>query len=137
MIKTTTVENYDNAVYNTPGGDDTKDKVFLLSQLEVIESDYGFADTYDEYDVKRRCAPSGYAIARGTWVDTFFDNDYKTADGLGTGSWWLRSPGGDADIACLVYDNGNVNSYGHYVYSDDRDGHGVGVRPALVLNLKS
>ncbi|MCR5521153.1 MAG: DUF6273 domain-containing protein [Lachnospiraceae bacterium] len=45
LIKTTTVENFDNPdpEYKTPGGNDTKDKVFLLSQLEMIDSDLGFS----------------------------------------------------------------------------------------------
>ena len=133
MIKTNTVENYDNAVYNTAGGNDTKDKVFLLSQLEMIESDYGFADTYDEYDINRRCAPSNYAIARGVW----YSDSYKTANELGACYWWLRSPGIDADCACFVGNYGYVDSDGLEVDYDYGISSAYGVRPALVLNLKS
>ena len=136
MIKTTTVENYDNVVYNTAGGNDTKDKVFLLSQLDMIESDYGFSDTYDEYEVKRRCTPSNYAVARGTYVYDY--KEFRTEDDEATSYWWLRSPGGNACFACCVDYGGGVYSDGSrvhngYGYSDV----GVGVRPALVLNLKS
>ncbi len=80
MIKTTNVENYDNAVFNTPAGKDTKDKVYLLSQLESIETDYGFSDNYEKADINRRCAPLDYAVARG--VVGFDDRGYfNTADG--------------------------------------------------------
>lgn len=135
MIKTTTVENYDNAEYNTAGGKDTKDKVFLLSQLEMIESGYGFAETYDEDDVNRMCAPSNYAIARGTG----YSDRYKTADGQGACYWWLRSPGITKGHACCV-NMGRVIS--DLTVDWGKDTHGpsainIGVRPALILNLKS
>ena len=131
MIKTTTIENYDNAEYNSVGGNDTKDKVFLMSQLEMIESDYGFAETYKEYDIKRRCAPTNYVIARGIHSDF----DYKTVDGLDACFWWLRTPGYDSHHACYVYCAGGVTSFGNDVEYDYYDY--IGVRPALVIDLKS
>ena len=140
MIKITTVENHDNTLYNTPGGDDTKDKVFLLSQLEMIESGYGFADSYDEEDVSRRCAPSNYAKARGAGV--WYNKDYKTIDGLLACNWWLRSPGRFASRAAYVGIIGSVGSDGYDVpgYYYDIEGYysiNLAVRPALVLSLKS
>ncbi len=141
MIKTTTVENYDNAVNGTAGGNDTKDKVFLLSQLEMINSDYGFDESYDTHDVNRRCAPTAYAIAQGTL--TLTDSYDPTSDGE-TCIWWLRSPGDGAHNACIVNYYGNVLSGGNGV------GQGrvqsiygsihydcIGVRPALHINLNS
>ena len=129
MIKTTTVENYDNAVYGTAGGNDTKDKVFLLSQLEMINSDYGFDESYDAYDVNRRCAPTAYAIAQGTYADSY----YQTSYGENTCWWWLRSPGYEAGSVCRVYSDGGVGSLGIIYY----DFVGSGVRPALYINLNS
>lgn len=134
MIKTTTVENYDNAVYDTPGGKDTKDKIFLLSQLEMIEPDYGFAETYAEYDINRRCAPSIYNKAR----EVYYHDDYKTADGLETCYWWLRTPGkaGRGIHMCYVNRDGNVGSSNSFIDYGCGYYDGNGVRPALVISLK-
>lgn len=151
MIKTTTVENYDNAVYGTAGGNDTKDKIFLLSQLEMINTDYGFDESYDANDVNRRCAPTAYAIAQGTDTGSYFKpyKTYKTSDGENTCCWWLRSPGyyNNSSLeycACKVYFYGDVHTYGTRVacYVDllgfrDEDGERLGVRPALHINLNS
>lgn len=133
MIKTTTIENFDNAVYKTAGGNDTKDKVFLLSQLEMINSDFGFSENYDDYDMNRRCALAWYKNKEGSGSN-------QTADGEYTCWWWLRSPGYDASSACCVNYRGYVSSGGYSVsgvgYSSDSD-YGAGVRPALYINLNS
>ncbi len=131
LIKTTTVENFDNPKYKTPGGNDTKDKVFLLSQLEMIDSDLGFSEEYETYDVNRRCAPTNYAVARGAYAYTGTDEEYKTKSGEGACDWWLRSPGSYADFAASVLNYGYVHSFGFYVLDDSN-----GVRPALIINLK-
>ena len=127
LIKTTTVENFDNPEYNTPAGNATKDKVFLLSMLDMIESDYGFSEKYDTYDQNRRCAPTAYAIARDIWCRL----DYETKDDEATCCWWLRSPGSDANRAADVGYLGYAYTDGGSVYNDDN-----GVRPALYINLK-
>lgn len=133
MIKTTKVKNFDNAVYNTPGGNSTKDKVFLLSQLEMIESDYGFDGSYDTYDINRRCAPSEYAVAQGAYQYQGTIEDGFTADKKGACGWWLRSPGDCSYGAAYVGFSGYVGSSGSYVVGD----FGDAVRPALWINLKS
>ncbi len=128
LIKTTTVENFDNPEYNTPAGNDTKDKVFLLSMLDMIESDYGFSEKYGTHDQNRRCVPTAYAIARNIG----YSSSFKTKDGEATCGWWLRSPGDIASLAALVGIFGDVLAGGFDV-SDDFLG---GVRPALYINLK-
>ena len=127
MIKVTMVENYDNVVYKTAGGNDTKDRIFLLSQLEMINSDYGFSDSYDEYDINRRCAPTAYVIARGIEIGSF----YKTSDDENTCRWWLRTPGLQPYAAALVGSNGIVSPNGEHVYDNE-----CGVRPALYISIK-
>ncbi|MBR4342938.1 MAG: hypothetical protein IKP88_09595 [Lachnospiraceae bacterium] len=148
MIKTTTVENYDNAEKDTPGGEDTNDKVFLLSQLDIIESDYGFADKYAVTDINRRCAPSNYAIVRGVFYDNVAkDDEFFTAEGLRTCVWWLRTPGTNNKKVCCTYNVGCVVGYGFSVSRDynHRDfqeiDYGsiliIGVRPAMCINIES
>ncbi len=131
MIRSTAVKNEDNPEYETEGGKDTKDKVFLLSISDLVNTKYGFDSYMGKYDINRRCAPTDYAVAQGAWQhnrDTLTSG--YTADDIGACSWWLRSPGIDADFAAYVDIYGYVSKLGS-------DGGGdYGVRPALFINLK-
>ncbi len=131
MIKNTIIENFDNTESGTTGGNDTKDKVFLLSQLEMIKSDYGFDESYDENDVKRRCALTAYAMEQGKIVQGINNVRWKTSDGAYTDGWWLRTSGFRGKYAAYVCADGSVNSDGCVVSFD-----GIGVRPALYITLK-
>ena len=126
MIKKVTLENFDNPIYNTPGGNDTKDKVFLLSMFDMRNMDYGFSDSYGTEDQNRRCGATVYAKAAGVYTNS----SYKTKDGENACYWWLRSPGPRANGAAYVNCYGTVYDYGGFV-SDDI----LGVRPALYINL--
>ncbi|MBR4345204.1 MAG: hypothetical protein IKP88_21280 [Lachnospiraceae bacterium] len=143
MIKTTKVENYDNAVYGTPGGNDTKDKVFLLSQLDSINPDYGFSEEYDplEHDVNRLCVPTAYAIMQGVYTDKNILIFLNHAIEESSCDWWLRTPGGsnwnEKGLACYVDMLARVGSA--YVNNDTNGvcNSSKGVRPALCISLKS
>ena len=115
-IQTSLIKNEDNSEYGTSGGNDTEDKVFLLSEKE--------ADTLFSDEEERIAKATEYAEKLG--VDINENSEEKGA------WWWLRSPGNDSFYAALV------NYYGWV----DGDGIGVncnvyGVRPALHLNLQS
>ena len=119
-ILMTTVDNSDrqgNSKWNTNGGNDTNDKLFLLSYAE--------AGAYFSNDDDRMCAPTDYAIAQGAMLS----DRYKT-DGRATGLWWLRSPGLIQDFAASVDNDGSRH---HNLVDND----GVCVRPAFWLNLES
>ena len=119
-ILMTTVDNSDrqgNGKWNTNGGNDTNDKLFLLSYAE--------AGAYFSNDDDRMCAPTDYAIAQGAKLS----DRYKT-DGRATGLWWLRSPGLIQDFAASVDNDGSRH---HNLVDND----GVCVRPAFWLNLES
>lgn len=128
-IVNSSLENADNIVYGISGGNNTTDKVFLLSESDVWNTDkaksYGFVKDGDIYDEARRCQGSTYAKAMGMWSDT--NTDYA-----GNGWWWLRSPGYSSNYAMNVdllgWVDGNGRGVSHY---DD------GIRPALNLNLSS
>ena len=110
-INITEIVNQDDPDYGTEGGNNTSDKIFLLSLSEVSEQQdgekYGFLD-----DRMRACENSTFSEAF-SW-------------------WWLRSPGSDGSNAAGVYNNGWVDRYGNNVnYNYD------GVRSALHLNLSS
>ena len=131
-IKTTKVENRNNIHYGSAGqgGNDTSDKIFLLSEREVYNTDdakkYGFVLDGEVYDEARRCKCSTYAYAMGTWRN-MEDSEYN-----GNALWFLRSPGGSCygDVTA-VYDFGRVNSGGTSIFSDHS------VRPAIHLDLSS
>ena len=111
-IKTTLVINEDNPEYGTEGGNNTNDKVYLLSIQEAKNSLYGFSNNTTR-------EASGTAYAEGIY-------------GSLSGWWWLRSPGDDSSIAANVIGSGYVS----------RDGNSVNdnyyaVRLALHLNLSS
>jgi len=106
------VPAHNNPEYSTAPGNDTKDKVFLLSVKEVLQ--------YLKTDNERMCYP-------GPWVES------KMADEeTGTCWWWLRSPGESGGRAASVNYDGSVNNYGDGV---DGDGSTNVVRPACWVDL--
>ena len=123
-IKTTLVVNEDNPEYCTEGGNNTNDKLYLLSIQEAMNSSYGFSS--ERYDSETREAKNTeYAKEQGKWTS---END----EYVGNGYWWLRSPGDLSIDVAFVGDNGFVVYYGNYV-----DYNNNAARPALHLNLSS
>lgn len=105
-------QNHDNSEYNTTGGEDTLDKIFLLSIDEVQK--------YFKDDDARKCKPTPYAKMRGV-------NSYH-----GFCCWLLRSPGYSQHNAAYVLIGGGVCTLGFSVnYDNDA------ARAALWLNLAS
>lgn len=114
-ILTTNVTADANPDYDTDAGNDTEDKVFLLSIEE--------ANRYFKYDSERQCIPTEYAKANGAYT-------YEI-DGASNCFWWLRSQGGYSNkSASVVNSDGTVSKYGNAV-DDNRDC----VRPAMWISL--
>ena len=117
-IEETWLTNPDNSEYGTEGGNDTQDKVFLLS-MEELEWYFPL----DENGENRHSAvrPTAYALERG-------------AGGWNTGGkwnhgycrYWLRSPGEVQDKATFGFIAGYVFHPGMLVSHDD-----LAVRPAI------
>ncbi len=119
-ILTTTVDNSSSQGYwSTSGGNNTQDKIFLLSYAEVNKY---FGVTYH---TKSIVAPTAYAEAQGAYASS----SNKTADGNSAGWWWLRSPGLNQNYAARVIPVGSLDYYVDY--------EGGCVRPALWVNLES
>ena len=127
-IRTTNVVNDDNPEYGTEGGNNTSDKVYLLSIDEVTNPAYGFSSDDSKHDESRKAKNTEYTKAQGTYTAT--DGEYA-----GNGNWWLRSPGHNCDDASYVgIDNYvDVDRFGDYVYSNLIKA----ARPALHLSLSS
>ncbi len=127
-IKTSTVVNANNPWYGTSGGNNTNDKLFLLSNSEVMNPAYGFSSDYSNNDTARRAQGTDYAKSNGLYV--YNSNPYS-----GNSGWWLRTPGDYQYTACTVDYYGSVSTHNNYYY--DVSIPIVGVRPAFKLNLTS
>ena len=125
-IKTTNVVNHDNPEYGTEGGNDTTDKVYLLSLDEVENSSYGFV-SHNSTSATRVAVNTAYTAGGGEIRSEYMNSAGKAED------WWLRSSGSyGSDYASCVRGNGSVHAGGDGVDYDK-----YGVRPALHLNLKA
>lgn len=122
----TTIRIASNTSYATPGSNDTRDRVFLLSEGELYVSGYGFTTSQrDRCDDACRCKASDYAHAVGASRST-------SSDRYGSCFWWLRPGGINANGGCYVNSRGIVNRFGNHVLNSD-----YAVRPALNLDLSS
>lgn len=105
--------------YYCAGGNETKDKVYLLS-LSEIRDYYGVGpEEYDKYRMEE-------------WdLDTYSEFCDTASNGIllapGTDGWWLRSPGHASYTAALVLHTGAVYVNEHF----DVDCDFMGVRPVI------
>ena len=86
----------DHLVYSsgTPGGADTEDKIYLLSDREF--------NRYFANDELRIGIPTSYAKANGAYINP--DN--------GNSWWWLRSPGISPRTPLCISSTGSIYKYG-------------------------
>jgi len=123
-IIATTLKNSNNPWYGTAGGNDTTDKVFLLSIDEALHY-FGDSGEMDKQQISELV------------VDDQFNTERiaKTQDGEASW-WWFRSPGlyfylcGHHILTATVSADGSLGVCGDYVSNE----YG-GVRPALWLKL--
>lgn len=105
---------------NGNAGDPTTDQIFLLSEQEVTDSNYGFTD-YNVYGSgnDRIKVPTDFAVAVGAYK--------KSGDFAGNGRWMLRSPTPSAGgVHVVVYDGDPTTIR----FVTDKD---VGIVPALCV----
>lgn len=109
------------------GGNNTKDKIFLLSVVEAHNADYGFS-SFDMpgIDTTRKRKNTAYAEKQGAYEAEYWEFAKYTGEGF----WWLRTPG-------------ESNYKAAYAYGDDGYSYGTlvdyehAICPALHLNLSS
>ena len=129
LIRTTTLKNYNNATFGTFGGNDTKDKVFLLSERDVMNEKYGFNSWGSIHDINRRCAPTDFAIAQALLKGR--EEEFLTKDNDYAYNWWLRTPGYLDYEAAFVADSGGTLSGG-----DNVNSFMICVRPAMWIKIE-
>lgn len=122
-VKTTVVVNEDNLEHRTEGGNNTNDKVYLLSAQEAMTLSYGFPP-YNMSEKAREAKNTKYINEQGV------NKGY--GEWVGNGYWWLRTPGNQKNTAAVVNFSGYIVMDGDYVYSESPY-----VRPVLHLNLSS
>ena len=120
-VAETDVVTENSPEFGTPGGSDTKDKVFLLSLAEAINTVYGFTNSYD---------PTGTRVSLNTDYAKECSTDYY-GNSYSVGEWWLRSPGRDGFDAVYIENDGSVYEYGLRVFHE----YPCVVRPALNVKL--
>lgn len=125
VIQLTEVKNDDNTKYGTEGGNDTKDKIFLLSEQEATTADYGFVGEWKS-DEARRKRSSTYTKAKGAFSTEANDRRYA-----GVCCWWLRTPDDNANEALIVDMTGSVILGNNVTYKWDA------VSPVLNLDLSN
>ena len=110
-VLTVTVDNgRQQSIYRKDGGAVTEDRVFLLSDTEVLR--------YFPVRKSRACTPTAYALSRGAYRHERYDD----------GWWWLRSPGRSATFAsCVNYLGTFYHNHVHNTYDM--------VRPAFWIDL--
>ena len=113
----TPVDNsVDQGIYGTDNGNDTSDKIFLLSHAE--------AKKYFHSDSARRCQTTPYAESQAIYTYHGIVNERKEY-----AWWWLRSLGSSNKWGGRVQDDGRIDG-DYYV-----DYAGFSVRPAMWIDL--
>lgn len=121
-----------NPKYEAEQGDDTEDKIFLLSIKE--------AEEYFKSDEDRLCKPTKYVKAKKFSTLKSLVLEYrkknegqkKPKEPFCNYWWWLRTAGSRESLTSYVYADGSIIYYG-LSYSND----GGCVRPALWISLES
>ena len=99
----------------TPGfranpGNDTRDRVFLLSGREA-----------EKYLSEAGTSPTKYVVSKHSEIPEDYDGNY---------GWWIRSPGNEGNTAVFVGPNGLIERDNEFWATST-----CGVRPALWIDL--
>lgn len=100
-ILTTHVHTIDNEEFGTTGGNDTDDKVYLLS-LDEVRRFYGIDSMEENFFSNLFARATEYTMSKGVWLEI---------EGSDKCWWWLRSSGGSLTRA------GEVGSLGYLSYN--------------------
>lgn len=123
-VETTDVTTADNRWSQQPGGNDTKDKIYLASIEEMLNPVYGFSSDPAEGDT-RKITVSDYVDNGGT----------PTQPPAGYISYWLRSPGASQGKPAQVGHWGEGEILTEPSVMLERAESYLGVRPVMHVDL--
>lgn len=106
------------------------DQVFLLSKADVLTEAYGYLYGAAKDDEERRCAPSTYAFAMGSYLYQGVSEETHRYDG--NCWWWLLDAGSEQNRAAGIAKDGSISEYGRSVHYKNNV-----VRPAIYVDLNS
>ena len=140
IIAETEVRTKPNPICGNNPGNDTKDRLFLLSADEVVKY---FTEKYgnplsdyrtdcimcDITDLRQQYHDLGNFSAKADilMADVF---DEKINIGRYAYQWWLRTPGSEQKKVCVVTPDGRIDFGGVSSSADE-----IGVRPAMWIDL--
>ena len=119
-IITTKVDADTNPQWGFAPGNETDDKVFVLSISEL--------ESTILYKEGRKSIPTQYAVAQGAYAN----GSFTAKAGEATCWTWLRTPGKGLNYAAYISYDGSVNYSGNRVSNNS-----CAVRPALWIELDS
>lgn len=132
-IPSVTVINEDNPQYGTEGGNDTQDKIYLLSISEAKNESYGFTEKFMLTDYLSRAREGVNTTYLNYALYDCIPDGGEGGNGSCFGTWWLRIPAQSQRDACVVLGNGSCDYYWNNRVNSDY----TVVRPALHINLSS
>lgn len=126
LLETKVANEKENLKDYPSGGNDTMDKVYIPSVLEMSNSSYGFPKDYAQESSHRKTDATAYAIGQGPWMVSYLDVNMENR-------WWLRSPGLNSIFSFSVNSTGScVSDGGGYVGNLF-----ITVRPVIHISLTS
>ncbi|MDF2822404.1 MAG: hypothetical protein K0R15_2852 [Clostridiales bacterium] len=122
--------NPGNLWYKADGGEDTIDKIFILSMDDVVRTYFGDSSRLLDYPSKNQ----------RYWFQRKDENNIKRRAAFLNSPWWwwVRTPGKNNRVAVYIHGDGNIGIQGngvskrntnviHQLTNDNRGG----IRPAL------
>jgi hypothetical protein len=133
-ILSTNNKNSNNPWYGSQGGNETVDKVFLLSLDEVVRSYFG-----DSSRLLDNPKPN-----QRYWFDRKNENNVKRMASFMESNWWwwTRTPGKNNKVAVYVHGDGNIGIQGNGIsktsfntlHYQTKSNEG-GLRPAIWITV--
>ena len=115
--------------YKFNGGNDTSDKIYLLSSSEVIKY---FFKTYPENENKKVVAkPTEYSKRNLGNVRVFIEGVPGDFWFSKYSLWWLRTPGDEKNEVATIRNTGFLNKKGDRVHN-----FACGIRPVMLMSIK-
>lgn len=121
MIQTVSVKNTPNPVYGTGGGEDTLDKVYLLSLEEAMEY-YGISEPVETWYDGVYAQATQHTINKGAWLEIAGSTNCW---------WWLRSTGGTDRDGTEIGSAGYLSFNGTNAKDSQR-----AIRPIIHIEVK-